>query len=71
MTNILRNVLALAATGLGMWMFYFFPGWLGLLAGCVLLAVALITTVLGALGPRKRHKVAQTWREFFNFLYGL
>ena len=64
-------VLAATAVLLGMWLYYFLPGWVGMLAGAVLLLFALIATVAVLFGRGARGRVPRLWKEFCDFLYGL
>jgi uncharacterized membrane protein YedE/YeeE len=64
-------LMALATVALGVWMFYFLPGWIGILVGAGLLFSSVVATVLFSMGAVTREKVARLWKEFLNSLYGL
>ena len=64
-------VLAATAVLLGMWLYYFLPGWVGVLAAAVLLLFALIATVAALFGRGERGRATRLWKEFCDFLYGL
>lgn len=71
MRNVLNILMVLSTVALGVWMFYFLPGWVGILAGCVFLLLTVLGTVFLAFGVGARNTVARLWKEFFDFLYGL
>lgn len=71
MNRIFSFSLCLAVTALGVWIFFYLPGWVGIVAGGVLLLSALIATVFAIFGRGVKDRASKLWREFFDFLYGL
>ncbi|WP_421568653.1 hypothetical protein [Stenotrophomonas sp. PD6] len=64
-------LMALATVALGVWMFYFLPGWIGIVVATALLLGSVVASVLLWMGAIPREKVARLWKEFLNALYGL
>jgi hypothetical protein len=63
---LVPSTLALAG-----WMFYFLPGWVGILVGAGLLVGAVTASVLLLLGATPGRRVGRLWKEFLDALYGL
>ncbi|WP_313460809.1 hypothetical protein [Stenotrophomonas sp.] len=71
MGPIRATLLVTLLIALGVWSCYFLPGWVGLLAGAVLLLCALIATLAVLFGRGERGRATRLWKEFCDFLYGL
>ena len=63
--------LVLLVISLAVWSSFYLPGWIGISIGAVVLAFALVSTLLLAIGVGGRRRVGRMWREFVDFLYGL
>lgn len=71
MSRIHAFLLCIILTAFGFWIYYYLPGWVGLVAGAVLLLCALVATVLAIFGKGIKGRATKLWKELFDFLYGL
>ncbi len=54
-----------------MWIHLYLPGWVGLVAGAVLLACAVLASGVALFGKGVKGRATRLWKEFWDFLYGL
>ncbi|WP_282296870.1 hypothetical protein [Stenotrophomonas sp. PS02289] len=71
MSRVHAFILCIGAAALGMWMYSYLPGWIGLVVGAALLACAVIASVVALFGKGVKGRATKLWKEFWDFLYGL
>lgn len=71
MSRVHVFVLCICVTALGMWIHLYLPGWVGLVAGAVLLACAVLASGVALFGKGVKGRATRLWKEFWDFLYGL
>jgi len=69
MTPLRKFFIVLISLIISIYMYYFLPGWIGILAAGFFFAFVVGATFF--LTSKGRSGAAKLWKEFLDFLYGL